>query len=335
MQRKLLLGLTLVSSLLLTGCSWHNQNVAIMHHARVTQSDVYNKYKATAAGKKAITTQVIDTALESLYGDQVSQKQVNKNYRLQEQQAGGAKKFAAQLSSSQYTKASYKQSLRENLLLVAAGTAHYQLTAADKKQIKKHNVRKRQPYHILVKSPAQARIVLNKLQGGAAFSTLAKQYSTDKGSATRGGKLTAITVADKKAYVPEFYQAFKKLKVGQYTKTPIKTKYGYHIIYRGRDVPPLSTAKAQKEYIRSKVEHKLSNQTFMLKTMKQVINDADVDVKDADIKSTLNNSLNRKPTKKSQQSSTAVSAQTSATDSSNSGTTDNAATPAQSPTPAQ
>jgi peptidyl-prolyl cis-trans isomerase C len=81
--------------------------------------------------------------------------------------------------------------------------------------------------HILVKTEDQAKDVIAQLKKGAKFEDLAKKYSQDPGSATKGGELGW---ASSKTYVPEFATALTKLNKGQTTDTPVKTQYGYHII---------------------------------------------------------------------------------------------------------
>lgn len=63
------------------------------------------------------------------------------------------------------------------------------------------------------------------------FSDLAKKHSEDPGSKTKGGDLGEF---QKGRMVPEFEKAAFGLKVGEISE-PIKTDYGYHIIWvRGR-----------------------------------------------------------------------------------------------------
>ena len=81
--------------------------------------------------------------------------------------------------------------------------------------------------HILVKDQATANTIEAQLKKGAKFADLAKKYSIDPGSKANGGELG---VSDGSNYVPEFTAAIKTLKAGQYTTTPVKTQFGFHII---------------------------------------------------------------------------------------------------------
>jgi peptidyl-prolyl cis-trans isomerase C len=80
--------------------------------------------------------------------------------------------------------------------------------------------------HILVKTEAEANSIIDQLNKGADFATLAKKYSKDPGAAS-GGDLGYFTRDD---MVPAFAAAAFSLKPGQYTKTPVKTEFGWHVI---------------------------------------------------------------------------------------------------------
>jgi len=100
--------------------------------------------------------------------------------------------------------------------------------------------------HILVSNQQEANDIVAQLKKGAKFEDLAKQKSSDKGSAVNGGSLGWSNGAQ---FVPEFTQAVKQLKKGQYTVIPVKTQFGYHIIklvdVRSTQVPPLAQVKNQ------------------------------------------------------------------------------------------
>ena len=87
----------------------------------------------------------------------------------------------------------------------------------------KNEVRAR---HILVKTEDEAKAIIKKLEGGAKFEDLAKESSTD-GSASQGGDLGYFGEG---MMVPEFEKAAFALEVGGYTKEPVKSQFGYHII---------------------------------------------------------------------------------------------------------
>lgn len=99
--------------------------------------------------------------------------------------------------------------------------------------------------HILVGSEAQAKQIIAELEKGADFVALAKKYSTDPG-AQQGGDLGWFKKAD---MIPEFSAAAFALKPGQFTKTPVHTRFGWHVIQllatRQAPVPTYQEARAQ------------------------------------------------------------------------------------------
>ena len=81
--------------------------------------------------------------------------------------------------------------------------------------------------HILVNTSEAAQQIINKLNAGGDFATLAKENSIGP-SAPNGGDLGYF---GKGQMVPEFEQAaFALQNIGDYTKTPVKTQFGYHVI---------------------------------------------------------------------------------------------------------
>jgi parvulin-like peptidyl-prolyl isomerase len=91
-----------------------------------------------------------------------------------------------------------------------------QLTCASGKQVS----------HILVADQATANAILQQLNQGASFADLAKQHSTDTGSATQGGLLGCL---QSNAYVAEFQQAADAAPLGKVVG-PVHTQFGYHLI---------------------------------------------------------------------------------------------------------
>ena len=105
--------------------------------------------------------------------------------------------------------------------------------------------------HILVKTQPEAQSIIDQLNKGADFATLAKKYSTDPAAAS-GGDLGYFTRDD---MVPAFAAAAFALQPGQYTKTPVKTEFGWHVILvvDRRTKPPPSFEEA-----RDQVSHMLA-----------------------------------------------------------------------------
>ena len=82
--------------------------------------------------------------------------------------------------------------------------------------------------HILVDKHSQALKILDELKGGSKFEDLAKNHSTCP-SGKRGGNLGPF---GRGQMVKPFETAAFDLNVGETTKEPVKTQFGYHIIKR-------------------------------------------------------------------------------------------------------
>ena len=68
--------------------------------------------------------------------------------------------------------------------------------------------------------------IKNRLSEGEAFEILAKEFSSDPGSAENGGDLGW---AERGLFVPEFDETLFNLEINQISE-PVKTQFGYHII---------------------------------------------------------------------------------------------------------
>lgn len=80
--------------------------------------------------------------------------------------------------------------------------------------------------HILVKTEADARKLLEQIKKGGNFANIARANSIDKGSAKNGGDLGFFSRGQ---MVPEFEKAAFSLKAGEVSDV-VKTQYGFHII---------------------------------------------------------------------------------------------------------
>lgn len=95
----------------------------------------------------------------------------------------------------------------------------------------------------------QAKDIIKQLNKGKDFEKLAKKYSTDEATKEKGGDLGYFQPSD---MVEEFSEAVRNLKNGEYTKEPVKTKFGYHIILKV-DEKDKDKLKNVKEDIKTKL----------------------------------------------------------------------------------
>jgi peptidyl-prolyl cis-trans isomerase C len=98
--------------------------------------------------------------------------------------------------------------------------------------------------HILVDTEEKAKEVIAKLKKGEDFEKLASQYSKDQ--------VADLGYFTKEMMVPEFSKAAFSMNKGQYSKTPVKTEFGYHVIL-------VDDARASKPLELKEVEAQLKN----------------------------------------------------------------------------
>jgi len=81
---------------------------------------------------------------------------------------------------------------------------------------------------ILVPTSNEARDIIAKLASGQDFAEVAKVYTQDPGGQNNGGDLGWFRPD---IFVDHnFTDALPSLKKGEYTKTPVRTRFGWHII---------------------------------------------------------------------------------------------------------
>ena len=317
-NKKKTFALLLVATLMLTGCGKiatlknGEEVVAKMDGKSITAEDLYGELKKQ--GGAVTLTNMIDSFI------------VNKEIKTDED----AKSYAdSQLSSYKKSYQSYGQDF--NAALTSAGYADEEefkeeLILEYKKNIVTENYVKDeltddeiQKYyddnifgdiearHILIspntkedmtdeekekaekEAKKEAEDIIKKLDKGEKFADLAKKYSDDKGTASKGGKLT-VTYG---SVVDEFWDGVNDLKDGEYSKTPVKSEYGYHIIYRisQKEKPKLKDVK--EDVIDKLTEEKINNDsTLQTKALMALRKKYNLEISDDELKKSYDNSIN-------------------------------------------
>lgn len=99
--------------------------------------------------------------------------------------------------------------------------------------------------HVLVETEEEAKAIITQLGKKGKFEKLAEK-SKDTGSASQGGSLGWNMPGN---FVPEFANAMLNLKKGEYTKEPVQSQFGWHVIklddVRDLKVPSFEELKPQ------------------------------------------------------------------------------------------
>ncbi len=140
------------------------------------------------------------------------------------------------------------------------------------------------------KALKEAKEVIKKLKNGEDWDKLAEKYSSDSANAKKGGDLGWIATGDTEE---EFENAAFALKKGTYTTSPIKTKYGYHIIYKVDEKEKPKYEDSKEGIIDTLVENKLNeDSTLYYKTLKQIRKDSKLDIDDSELKKDYDTYMN-------------------------------------------
>lgn len=126
------------------------------------------------------------------------------------------------------------ETIRHNLILGAALEKAMSNPAITDKELKKmyderladFKVQEYKASHILLASKEEAEKVITELDMGGNFAELAKKKSTDP-AGKNGGDLGWFA---SEQMVPEFGQAISQMKKGTYSKSPVQTQFGWHVI---------------------------------------------------------------------------------------------------------
>lgn len=213
---------------------------------------------------KAVKKQVLDSIVEEItlineaerLGISPTEADIQKKVEETIAKFENKESFLKSLESYSMDETGFKEWIQKNLVLDALFskvTKGIKVSEKDAKEFYDANkgdfkqpeqVRAR---HILIKfdtaeekvgrSEAQAKKIaldiIKQLKSGADFAELAKEKTEDPGTKDNGGELTF----GKGDTVKEFEESAFALKSGEFTKEPVKTKFGFHIIKQEERTP--------------------------------------------------------------------------------------------------
>lgn len=288
-MKKLLLGTAIGSALLIAGCA-DNPEVASTTAGRIRQDEFYERLKTHQSeqgkfGEIVLQQMLIETILEESYGDQVSDEEIEAEIDKLAEQSGGREKLEELLQQRGQTLQVVKDSVKTNLLLAEAVKDKSEFSEEDVKAYHESQVPEgTKVAHILVKEEDQAKELIKELNDGADFAELAKEHSTDPGSAENGGEYELQSGQ----MVPEFEQAALQLEEGEMTEEPVKTQFGYHIIkmITKGEVKPFEEVKDEvtSDYVQEKL---MRDGATINKVLSELIQEANVQIADEDLQNAV------------------------------------------------
>ena len=229
-------------SLTISGSLWA-ETVATVNEAEIS-SDVFNVYLESRTQKpaSAATADERATILE----------EIKDIYLLTTQPR------AKELGKEPRTKAQIELQTRGILAQAVAADFLARNTASDaeimsayEEQVELAPPLEFKARHILVETQSQAQDLVEELEGGADFAELAKEKSTGP-SGPNGGDLGWF---GPNQMVAPFSQAVASLEDGAFTKTPVQTQFGWHVILREdsrESTPP--TLDSVRDVVKQRIE---------------------------------------------------------------------------------
>lgn len=208
-------------------------------NGKAISAELYEDYVKAVAGKPSSELSAEDR-------DQIKENLVRVELIAQQAEKDGLTKdpeVANRLELSRLNllqQASAQKYLKERTPSEAELRAEYESQIASSPMVEYH------ARHILLASEENAQKVIQQLQGGADFAKLAKTLSSDKGSAAKGGDLDWFSP---NTMVKPFATAVAGLKPNEFTKAPVQTQFGWHVIQllgtRDRTPPAFDAVKDQ------------------------------------------------------------------------------------------
>lgn len=295
MKKKVLLAAVgLLSTVVLAACSGgSNADIATMKGGKITVEDFYDEAKKESTNQTLVRNMIIYKVFENAYGDEVSDKAVDKEYKSQEKQYGST--FESQLKSAGYTKSTYKDYLRQSLAFQKGLNANVKLTDKDLKTAWESFHPEVTARIIKVSSEDDANEIKAAVDGGADFAEEAKSKSEDTTTAEDGGKIKfdsqSTTVPDE---VKTAAFSLENDQVSDVISSTDSSTYStsYYIVKmekqssKGNDMD-----KYKKELRKIARATKTSDSTFTTKVIRKELKKANVKIEDDGFSSVLSDFL--------------------------------------------
>ena len=316
-MKKKIIVLTLCS-LLLCGCGKNNIELkdgegvitSLRDDKKISVKDLYNELKNTY-GLETLMNMIDKMILEDKYNGDIEAAKADAESTINQlkQSYGDDLESAIQYYTSYNSIADYQDFLYINYLQQKAIT-DYSKAQITNKEIEKYYKDEIKPdikvSHMLItvdvdgnatdddktkatdEAKNKAIEVINKLKESSnpseRFKELAKEYSNDDATKEDGGNLGFINVDTLGDSYKDVVDASYKLKDGEYTKDPVKSELGYHVVLR-TETKEKATLDEVKDSILDKLatEYASSHTEASIKAMQELRNEYDMNIEDSDL----------------------------------------------------
>ena len=252
----------LLSSILLTGVVASATTLVTVNGKSITQQEVDTELMNATQGR----FNQVPAEKQAEFRQQVLQQLIGKELIFGDAQKSGI------LNSTEY-KVEYKnleERMKKELAVQVWQKKQLDSIEISSKDLKDYYSKNKEEYnekesvharHILVKDESEAKSIVTELKSLSGeklknkFIELAKSKSTGP-SGPKGGDLGYFSQGQ---MVPAFNTAVFNMKVGNITKSPIKTQFGFHVIYL-EDKKAAATRKYEE--VKTFIEQRLKMEKF-------------------------------------------------------------------------
>ncbi|WNF24006.1 peptidylprolyl isomerase [Mesobacillus jeotgali] len=279
-MKKMIISLTVAAGVMgLGACSNDNADssevIVESKAGNITKEELYQSMKEKY-GEQALQELLYQKVLAENY--EVTDKEVEEKVAELKDELG--ENFELVLQQNQLKdEEELKEVLKDQLLMEKAALKDVKVSEDEVKKRYEEYKPEIKASHILVEDEKTAQEVKKKLDEGAKFEDLAKEYSKDPGSAAQGGDLGFFGPGK---MVPEFEEAAYALEVNKISE-PVKSQHGFHIIK--------VTEKKEKgsyEEMKDELEYELKlaqlDSNKIQEVLKRELDAANVKIKDKDLK---------------------------------------------------
>lgn len=310
-KKVIYLGLVLVLSLMVTGCGksakLKDNNTAVsLKGGKITANNYYEELKKDSDSIQKLVNMIDHKLLDKKYpSDSEEESSINSQIEnIKSYYKDNEATYLATIKS--YFGVDSEDELRETLSLeykrnkAVNDYISDSITDAEIKKYYEENIYGDiKASHILIsvktkddmsdeekdkvkeKALKKAKKVIKELNSGKKFSDLAKKYSDDDATKSKGGDLGYF---NKDEMDGSFWNAALELKKDEYTKEPIESSYGYHIILK-TGTKEKKTLKGVKSSIKETLtSNKLNNdKTMYYKTLMSIREENKITFKDSEL----------------------------------------------------
>lgn len=285
-MNKKFIGVLLVAGLMLTSCgddgNVSSGDFAVVNGKTISQEtydsqlDMYskmlaNQYQLPASIENSLITEAAMVAELEANDIEITEEDYQEDYNTMVQNRGGQEAYDTFLSDMGITDEQMKTSLRYETIHRVHNAWYLENNTPSDEEMQSFFERNKASLitvdasHILVATEEEAQEVLDRLNSGEDFGTLAQELSTDTGSAINGGNLGESAP---NLYVPEFQDALLNMEEGEISE-PVQSQFGYHIIR-------LEKMNDDFESLKESIAQQMTQQSYQ-EYLQQLVANADVE----------------------------------------------------------